>query len=445
MINLRKECSLPKVSEESELDLKKENAKESIKKKKYSWLTEKDRTKWKEEWKKKTEEAISFTNKMSEAQRNIKKHNEEIQRIMQEKMEKEDMKKQKEEMEEKKINEDRRKEIIEKKLKEFTEKREKRNDIIKFAKNSPRKKEYLYEKMNDKYMKNIEIPELEKRKKTIADRRNIYKSVKLEDCKLLNQSLDEALKNHEEKLKKNFEDYKNSEREYMKKANNIYKSTIMEAVIKEDQEERERQKMLILIPKEGYRKKMEYGQIVNYNYRPRVNPIKTSMEKEQSTKRSYLHKRSSLIKTLPTYKLKRKTKSVDVSATGISDSVNEIIKEDSKENLKKTINQNQNISKLKKVNSKIDYLKIMKKNLKMKPSNRYNSFLKDRTIPRDVKSELLKAQLEVVEEKVMLKEQYLRMNKNVNNLKVEEEISDMYIEAIKAKFKLIDLNSEEKK
>lgn len=239
---------MPKLNNKLYPDVDKSNEK-----KKYTWLNEKSRLKWKEEWKKKTEEASKFSKRMSEHQRIIRKYNTEQYKLMIEKLEREETERRELDLEEKRETETKRKEEHLKKLEEYLMKavvkrivwRKERKALLSFARNVPAQKLYLYERMTDQFANEVEATELE-RKKIIADRRKIYKSIRLNELKSFNQTLNNSLQKHKEDLEYSFAKKRNDAQKYMNLVKERYKTLTMEQIIKNEKDEKEQQQALSL-------------------------------------------------------------------------------------------------------------------------------------------------------------------------------------------------------
>jgi len=385
---------------------------ESEKRVNHKWLTEKDRLKWKEDWKKKTEEASDFAKKMSGFQKEIRKRSITKQKMLSEKLRKEEDEKLKMEIEEQKVIEAKKKEIASKKLEDTLAKREERNKLLEYAKHSPKNKVYLYKKMAEQHQNEIEAIEQE-RKQLIVNKHEMYKSIRLKNLRSLNRSLDESMQKHKEERRDSLNQQKRNEKMYMSLVNKKYKTFSMEQVIKKEKDVKEQREALALLPKEAYMKRLEYAKIVSkFNLSSLRSPKSPSKEEMKGIKK-FLRKRSSLERIPYKYKLKLKKP---------------------KNNTNETATSNHTKSRLTNKGKIIDYLKEMRSH---NTQRKHNSFLYDKSLSKQDKHEILKSRMEVIQESIDLKEKLLSVNKG--NINVEQEISDMYIEAIKAKLHLFEL------
>jgi len=438
----------------NQLSVKEQQLLQENNKKEYSWLTEQDRLKWKEDMRKKEEEAAAFAKKMEELRKIRKKKYEEQQKEMLEKLQKENEDRKRIEEEAAKLLEQQKKEKQAKKLEEMNKKREERQNLLNLAKVAPEKKKPLYEKMQEKFLAEVEMPELEKRKKDIAEKRNIYKPVKKEDLDSHKRMFEEALKKREEEKKKELEKLKIDAQEYMEKANNELKSKFTEEVIKKEQEEKEKFKAAALQPKEAYNKKMTYAKIVKESCAPTVSEQKAlelqrNIERLKHPVRKPKEIQPGLIKT---NKTSHNLSSAAIKECEHTDKGN---KSDSEEKVKK-------IAKTKRKSSKntapgspknenneqpkkkaVDYLTEMRKNREVvgasNNSKAYEALLKNDDIKITDKYDLVKAQADILEENARRKEQLLTIKGEGKNDQAGQEVSDMYINAIKAKLSLLDL------
>jgi hypothetical protein len=164
---------------EPETDPSKSEEKTVKRRKDYSWLTGKEREKWKEDFHKKAEMAAEFAKRMREAQKNIKQHEEEQHRKLFARVEKE--------IDAKAIHvavtlqEERRQKMIEARFARFEEKRKERMELLKFASALPPRKfdvapriDRGQPKLKSKTKSGIEMPELEKAKQVLAEKRNVH-------------------------------------------------------------------------------------------------------------------------------------------------------------------------------------------------------------------------------------------------------------------------------
>eukprot|EP00826_Nyctotherus_ovalis_P030006 TRINITY_DN2381_c0_g10_i1.p1 TRINITY_DN2381_c0_g10~~TRINITY_DN2381_c0_g10_i1.p1 ORF type:complete len:366 (-),score=109.85 TRINITY_DN2381_c0_g10_i1:7-1104(-) len=361
---------------------------------------------------------------MGELQRSMKKRNKALQKVMEEKLQKEEREKRLSEIEEQKINEAKKKETALKKQEDFLAKREERNKLLEYARNSPSHKLYLYKKMAEQYLTEVEVAEQQKQQ-LIVNRHQAFKSIRLKDLKSLNKSLDDSLQRHKQEHSQLLSQNRRNEQMYMKLVKSNYKTLVMEQIIREEQSEKEQQGTDLLRQKEAYTKRLEYARTVRKSHPPRERELKSPLKEEKG----FLKKRSSLKRVSYSYKLKLKKPK---SGTGETVETNQV--------RQKARSSLQSITKNAKIFSEkgktIDYLKEMRSH---RTSRKHHSFLQDKSLSKQEKYILLKSRMEVIQESIDLKEKLLNVNKEAINLDVEQEVADMYVEAIKAKLHILEL------
>lgn len=428
--------------------------------KEHSLLSEKERQRWKEEWEKKTEEATEFAKKMKVMQKERKQREEEKRRTEFEKLEEERQAREKLELEKAEQLQAKKKEEEARRLKEFNEKREERKVLLKLATQRQTRKPYLYEKMQEKYMTEVEMPELEKRKKNIAEKRNIYRPLRKEDLDSHQRTYDEVVRKCEEERKKEAEKKRLDEAEYLQRANK-YKTAFTDEVLKQDQETRDRAKSLAAQQKEAYIKKMTYAKIVKESCVPQVSEIK-AMELKRNIERLKnpvrkppVKKDQGIPKANP---LKRESWSSGRGKGQTERAADQTESEESKaDTMRKIVKKVSSVTPTEPSSrshhghdhsecgggkKRIDYLTELRMNREATGANKknYESVMRKDDLSPSEKYELVKAQAEVLEENARRKEQLMNVKGECDrNGKAGDEVSDMYIDAIKAKLSLLEL------
>ena len=236
-------------------------------KKSVSWLTESERKKWKLEWVQKTKAAMSFSKKMNEFQKSLKKRSETIneqllltteENLVNNKMSKEEQKKSFETM--KKI-------YVEKRKEEFEQKRKKTKLITDLANNPSPKKKYLYEKMRERY--NSEIISYESQRKQFTRNRSKFNKSEFREHE---EKYNKILEHQNETRKKHNEQIKLSSDDYMLEAEIKYNSSFTNKILIDDRLKRNRRKILDSIKMHNHRKNMMYSKLVKERYFPPIHP-----------------------------------------------------------------------------------------------------------------------------------------------------------------------------
>jgi len=436
--------------------------------------SETERKKFKEDWEKKRLEAEEFAKKMIQLQNEIKKKTDEQVKIAEEKMRKEQeeqdlIKKQNLEYEERlrKIELKRQIEESEKKRKLEKEK------IVNFLEPLP-KKPYLYEKMTSEFHENEKISELEKRKKTIAEKRNIYQPLRKEDFENHEKNYVDLIKKFEAEHQKEREMFHNSkiEEEYVRKIKNL-RTSFAKVAIRSSTEAKTRLQDNKNQMKQRVAKMQEYAKTAQEIHPPIISEKKAKEISEKLTKpkRKNSEDRSEILKklesTIPfSTKKSRKNHSLERksneklnyenekseinnkslvntgSATGkLKPQIRKIDK--SIENEQKGGNSIENLK-----NEKVDYLAELRKKKIIKPVEtigadelkNYEEVIKNHELSPEIKLLKVKEKVEKLERVARKKEQLVNPKKGGKKfLEVENEISDIYINSIKAKISLLGL------
>jgi len=419
--------------------------------KEYSWLTNEERKKWKEDSMKKAQDAEEFVKKVKAIQKEIKKRKKEKQKQIEEQQKKETEEKEKREKEEAEQKAKQKEEEAKKKAEEIEAKRKERQLLAKLASEVPSKKTYLYQKMNQEFVKEIEMPELEKRKKEIAEKRNVYKPIRLVEIEEFKKKHDELMKKSEEEREKERLKRIHDELKYHQKVLKELKTAFTDEVIKKDSLIREKIKEEEDAIQERFTKMKDYAKIVKENYKPTVSTTKAEelkkhieslktkpreakkLTKEDLKIRTPAERNASLDSKVQPSKSAKSPRPI-IKKKKCSDSTRSI--DLSKAENKKEIPEN----KIKKINYLEEFAKKRKEsNRRSMPEVIYQKVVTDANLSSQEKYQLIKAQTEVLEQNARQKEELMSIKKDMQtNVSVGAEVSDMYINAIKAKLSLLE-------
>ncbi len=139
----------------------------------YSWLTNKEREHWKEDWGKKAEAAAEFSKRMRDQQKNIKQHEEEVHRRLFARVEQEIS--QNAILASRNMEEERKQRMLDARAARFEEKRKERLELLKFAGAVPKRIEVPARIVRkSKGSAGVAMPELERAKQAIAEKRDVH-------------------------------------------------------------------------------------------------------------------------------------------------------------------------------------------------------------------------------------------------------------------------------
>ena len=410
------------------------------------WLTEKDRQKWMDEWEQKRKEAEEFARKMGTMQSEIKKKTDGQLRMMEDKIQKEKEMQEKLQREQEEAEEKERKEEVKRKGEEFEAKRKERHEQITktVVDGALHKKTYLYEKMTKEYDEVVQLTELEKRKKVIAEKRNIYQPIRKADFDQHEKIHEDNVKKLEEQLKKEREKAVAHDPKYASRVKK-YKTMFSEVAVKASQvakvklDEEKSQK------KEKGVKMLEYAKVAQESYPPVVSSIKAGEVKTNTEKTKKSPRRAASTKK---YDSPLRQGSVGVKEEKCCcDSM------DKGDHKYDTIPKRRVKSKTGKhggdkeqTMKKIDYLSelrkhgIIRRSEDLRNTTDCDALLRDEEMSPVVKLAKVKGQLEVMEKNARKKEALINPKGGAKKfLEVENEVSDIYIKAIKAKLSLLEL------
>lgn len=431
----------------------------SIKKpKEHSWLTTEARQKWQDEWNKKAQEAEEFTKKVNAVQKQIKLREKEKQNLLSQKEKEELEEKKKLEEEAKQLQLMQKEEERKKKEEEKEEKRKQRELLLSLAATKPPKREYMHEKLQQRYHSEVEMPELEKRKQEIAEKRNLYKPIRMSDIEQHKRKHEEILMKLEEERKAEREKKLQENPNYMEKMKEM-QTVFTEEFIKKRLEEKEKNENLLKKQQEKQEKRLSYAKLIKETFEPKKDEKKAKEleEKIKNLKHPVRHPppaaprltpkaKERLLAKVPKEKLKggkseRRNRSVDhKDAEPIKTS--EITKKGNKVSM--GVQAEKAIQEIKKIEEKkkIDYLQEIKKLIPKREiplTNNFDALVKNTQLSPSEKFKKVQNQLELLEETVRKKENRIVKGKASDNLQLGNEVSDMYINAIKAKISLLGL------
>eukprot|EP01022_Parablepharisma_sp_SALTPOND_P004530 TRINITY_DN120466_c1_g1_i1.p1 TRINITY_DN120466_c1_g1~~TRINITY_DN120466_c1_g1_i1.p1 ORF type:complete len:614 (+),score=105.58 TRINITY_DN120466_c1_g1_i1:3133-4974(+) len=418
--------------------------------KEYSWLTFEERKKWKEDWMKKAQDAEEFTKRIAAMKKEIKNWRKEREKAAEEQHKKEAEKKAKQEEAEAELKAKQKEEEERRRAEKAEKDREKRKLLAELAKNPLKKDTYLYQKMSQHYLSDVEMPELEKRKKEIAEKRNIYKPIRLLEIEEFKKKHDELMKKTEDERKKEHLKRMHEEIEYHRKVLKELKSSFTDEVIKKDNLGKEKIKEEEEFLKERFNKMKEYAKEIKEKYLPTVSEVKAAELKKQIEK--LRHKpREPKPRNIETER-----RPAILTPAGRNSSLEpptkpaKSVKSPRANNKKGKCSESTksiDFSKDKKeplLPKKINYLAELAKKRADGPKRilkgqNYQKVVDDTALSQTEKYQLIKAQTEVLERSARQKETLMTIKKDLNmNVEVGKEVSDMYINAIKAKLSLLE-------
>ena len=288
---------------------------------------------------------------------------------------------------------------------------------------------YLHEKIEEDYEQKVLMPELEKKKNELKEKRDFYKPID-------HREIDEFQKKYEEEAKVQAEKKRLEREKWYQDIGqgdydvNKYKTKALEKVTQREKGYEEIKIRQLEDKKQKAQKMNNYAKIVKEMHWPQVSPKK---QKEILKIKNLLDQRNKRRSAPP--------KNRNVERKGSEDSDTE-----SKIKLKRPVWDFHNPlvpkPKPKREPVEVDYLKELriKREEHSKKQNRDTSLnwdhIKDQNIDDKTKIELLKARTKLIEENAERKEQ---MNK-LNGATVEDnvDINDMLIDAIEMKLSILD-------
>eukprot|EP01022_Parablepharisma_sp_SALTPOND_P014465 TRINITY_DN1964_c0_g1_i1.p4 TRINITY_DN1964_c0_g1~~TRINITY_DN1964_c0_g1_i1.p4 ORF type:complete len:686 (+),score=116.33 TRINITY_DN1964_c0_g1_i1:4996-7053(+) len=422
-------------------------------------LTEKERKQWKYEWESKRKEAEEFAKRMINFQNEVKRKTEEQLRQVEEKIRKEREEEERKEKERQELEEKQRKEEIRRKFEEAEAKRKERKEQAAKSLNDSgilHKKPYLYEKMTKEYKETVEMSELEKRKKTIAEKRNIYQPIRKAEFdshskqheETVRKLLEERKKERVKTLKTNVEEYEGK----MKK----YKTSFADVAIRSSTEAKVKHQENLMHKQQKVAKMQEYAKAAQEEHAPIINPNKVQELKQvlEKNKRKPSCQRSTSSKKWEASPRKNAKKPGSIERKLVDHGEQVLLKRHETIAVKsrkspKTTGDDLSSAKLnttsENANRKIDYLAELRKNgIIRQPEKRvernYEEVIQDQELSPQEKLARIKEQVDAMEKSARKKEALINPKKGGKGfLEAESEISDIYIQSIKAKLSLLNL------
>ena len=255
----------------------------SGKKDMYSWINKEERNKSKANFNEKKQAASDMIKRVGKEKLERQKREQERQRLMFEKIQKE-MELKNNEMK------DREEEILKKRNDErsrmhdiFEERKKERGEQLQLLKKPQRKKQYMYMDMEKKYEKEVLMPDLEKRKAEIQGKRNLLRPINKEEILEHQRRVEEYLGKKDDEKKKELLRKRMEEDMYLHNQNR-FKTAISEQIYKYDQKLREQEKAQKVERKALQEKMQTYAQIVKETCLPTVSEQK-KLEREMNIQR----------------------------------------------------------------------------------------------------------------------------------------------------------------
>jgi len=309
--------------------------------------------------------------------------------------------------------------------------RQKRESSWKAFKEKERNTKYLHEEIEERYAKDIVMPELEKKKKQLESIRKFHKPIKKEE-------LDEHEKNYQEKIKVEREKQRMKREKWYADIGygvydeNRYKTKFYEKALEEGKNKAEKKRVNSQTRKRKQEKMNNYAKIVKEMHWPEVS----------EKKRKELQEMKELVEngSKPKFRSPKLNNKYNTSARGSSSS------SDRPQEIKKPKwnFHNPMVPKPqpKKEPIKIDWLgdrRAMRQDKEkeiMNNSQSWKAIATNATLDDQAKLQLLKAKTRMLEENAHRKEQ---MNKiRGSTMEGTVEVNEMLIGAIESKLSLLD-------
>jgi hypothetical protein len=224
-----------------------------------------DQKQYLSEFKDKVQESKEFVKKLARDQKERKQRLEYREEIRENLFAEEDE-------EEQRLKQEEIQEIARKKhqqLLSLQEKSKERKNNLKFmkelAERDPRKaysQAPLYKRLEENFIANFEMPELEKRKEELRKKHELFKPFNYEQLKEHAREFDKALSDH------------SRSRIYASQSKPYKKSKFLIKIIEENQSQAEESKQKHQIKKEMFEKKKKYSEIVKDVYTPSIDSLK---------------------------------------------------------------------------------------------------------------------------------------------------------------------------
>ena len=461
-------------------------------------LTREEKQKQKEEAEQKRKNAEDFIQQINAKEKERKKKTEEKLKTLKEKEDKklkefeEDMKRRYEETIKKRKEEDKKTyNNIRKKREEDT----KRLEMAKSQSSPPPENCYLYKKLEEKYSNEVLLPGLENRKKELAMKRGQLKTVTQEELNEHIKKYDDYLLRKEEERKNQLRIKLIAEQE-RKESLDKYKTHMLENECLEEEKRKELKEQKARERMEFMKKRMDYANLI-----PDIHPVTVSEKKAQDLKwkieslttkprisksklvtnlstnkppgslrrisnpKSNSSANNELITNTAKIKKNKFTKDTMSERRNLSDNANELDEENnkSKPKLKRQTEVRKNPKEEKKSKlgaynkysqeisekpKRINKVKDPLEELKQKRGDQYgkhnkNSYDWNKDLINDKldhkeKLNRITGKAHLIEQKAIRKEELMKGSKGVEgNIELGEEVSDMYLDAIKAKLAIL--------
>ena len=326
--------------------------------------------------------------------------------------------------------EQRKLDLIRRKEEEKIIKAERDKEWKKF-KNKVKHTKYMHEKLEEEYNQNVLMPELEKKKNELREKRDFYKPID-------RREIDEFQKKYEENFKRKLQEKRVQREQWYNEIGqdkydaNKFKTKVYEKVMQEEKGSEELRNKKAEDIKKKAEKMNNYARIVKEMHWPEVSEKK---RKEAENIKKLLSKRNQR-KSAPPNKRNNLNRA---NESGFDSDSHANYK---RPNWKKFHNPMIPKPKLKPEGVTVDYLQEIR--LKREENNNKSKnttamdwdAIKDQNIDDKTKIELLKARTKLIEENAQRKEQ---MNKlNGNTVEDNVDINDMLIDAIEMKLSILD-------
>ena len=429
--------------------------------KEYYMLSKADRRGLKTEFEAKRQEALEFVKK-TQVESKIRKKREKEKRKMEDEKLKREMEEKGKEAKAKEAEQvaSRHEEAV-KNMQLLKQKRE--EDLKKQQEQEEKfqpKAEYLYQKYEERYKKNVELPLLEARKQILAEKRNVLKPVTKDELEERLKKYEQIAMEKEEERKRELKRKKEQEAELAEKQKR-FKTDISEKIherdIKQKVEEEIKAGARIVLKKKmddyahtlkekcpvvpSERKASELKQMIE-----RIkHPVKESKDVRKDYLPSTLRSKRASHSADKDGKKEQQNRSLDDKNKGGSDT-NRLASHNNKQKSSVDAKTLEEMRRRKEEKAKqLDYLTSIRikreEKYKVSKPDRYNwaSDIKNEKIGALEKRERVERKARMIEEQAKKKEQlYYLKGGAEKNVEMGEYVSDMFIDAIKAKLAILD-------
>lgn len=386
-------------------------------------------------------QAKEFAEKMEQERLLKKKKEAEKRKKMRQKMKEQEAQLAKEQAEREAEKEKERKA----KLEELKRKEEERKKAIKDAENFYKEnlkqiEKPLYKKIEKEFEKNYVIPELEKRKKELAEKRNFVKPIDRSELDEHAQKYEEIRKQEMAKRQMKYNDSSDYDP-------SVYKTKFLDSVLDYDSQNKAQEAKKNEEIAELQKKKKNYAKLVLETHKPRVSKrkkmemdlIKQNLQNPTAFERIKKRMVSSSQNKITPYKNLKPSSTIDDR-----DNLSSVRKPKYKDFDWREKNRFMEVPKPPKEFKKIDYLTDMrtKKNNKdeTRSENRgYHNW--DEELSKyegDDKIYHMKEKARMLEQEALKKEQLMKVHQGGDNTADRNQVNDMIIDSIKAKIALLD-------